>query len=88
VPLGTLLAELEDDVRNAVNSGTDDLVLAKLIEITTRSINTKRDLFPDLLSAPAFYENYFRPWVQSALEEDVALDQFHAGALKALGIKK
>jgi len=59
-----------------------------LIEITVRSINTERELFPDLLSAPAFYERYFRPWVQSALEERTALDKFHAGALEALGIKK
>jgi hypothetical protein len=59
-----------------------------LIEITVRSINTKKDLFPDLLNAPAFYERYFRPWVQQALEERDALDKFHAGALEKLGIKK
>jgi hypothetical protein len=79
---------MEDDVRNAVTDGTDDLVLSKLIEITARAINTKRELFPDMLSEPAFYARYFRPWVQSALEEKSAFDQFHSKALEALGIKK
>ena len=83
-----LLAELEDEVRNAVTEGTDDLVLAKLVEITIRSINAKKDLFPDLLTEPAFYARYFRPWVQQALDEDTALDRFHASALEALGLKK
>jgi hypothetical protein len=78
---------MEDEVRDAVTSGTSDLVLAKLIEITMRSIKTNRELFPNLLNAPAFYDRYFRPWVQSALDEDTALDQFHANALKSLGMK-
>jgi hypothetical protein len=55
-----------------------------LIEITARAINTKRELFPDPLSAPAFFERYFRPWVQQALDDRDALDKFHAGALEAL----
>jgi len=83
-----LLAELEDEVRDAVTNGTDDLVLAKLVEITARSIRTNRELFPDLLTEPAFYARYFRPWVQAAMDEDAALDNFHANALEALGIKK
>jgi hypothetical protein len=73
-------------VRRAVDGGTDDLVLSKLIEITARSIHTDRELFPDPLAAPAFYERYFRAWVQSALDERAALDRFHHGALKNLGI--
>jgi hypothetical protein len=74
-------------VRDAVDAGTDDLVLAKLIEITVRSIHTNKELFPDPLTAPAFYERYFRTWVQSALDEKAALDKFHNNALANLGIK-
>jgi hypothetical protein len=73
-------------VHEAVNNGTDDLVLSKLIEITARSIHTNRELFPDPLAAPAFYERYFRAWVKSALDERAALDKFHHGALRNLGI--
>ena len=86
--LDFLLADLEDEVRKAVEDGTDDLVLAKLVEITIRSIHTERELFGDLLNEPAFYARYFRPWVQSALEEDEALDKFHSQALETLGIKR
>jgi hypothetical protein len=75
---------MEDAVRSAVDNGTDDLVLAKLVEITIRSIRTKKELFPELLSEPIFYARYFRTWVQSALVEREALDKFHAGALEAL----
>ena len=74
-------------MRDAVDGGTDDLVLAKLIEITVRSIHTNRELFPNPLTAPAFYERYFRTWVQSALDEKAALDKFHHNALEALGNK-
>ena len=78
---------MEDEVRLAVERGTDDLVLAKLIEITIRSIHTKRALFPDPMTEPAFYARYFRTWVQSALDEKEALSKFHAGALETLGMK-
>ena len=86
-PLDSLLAEMEDEVRAAVADGTKDLVLAKLIEITTRAIYAKKELFPNTLHEPAFYGRHFRPWVQSALDEKEALDKFHQGALKKRGIQ-
>ena len=83
-----LLAELEDVVRDAVSNGTEDLVLAQLIEITIRSINTKRELFDNPLHEPIFYRRYFRTWVQSAIEEEDAFDKFTNAALVNAGIKR
>ena len=81
-----LLAQLEEEVRNAVTDTTDDMVLARMIEITIRAIQTKRELFDNLLEEPVFYVRHFRPWVETALVERDALDKFHGQALKNLGL--
>lgn len=71
---------------SAVTDGTDDLVLSRLIDITVRSIYTRRELFENPLQEPFFYARYFRPWVQSALDEKDALQSVHGQALKGLGL--
>lgn len=65
------LAELEDIVKDAIYTETsDDPVLLKLIEITMISITENRPLFSGSpLNEPAFYQRYFRRWVQEGLEE-------------------
>ena len=62
------------------------MVLARLIEITRRAIHTGRELFDNLLEEPVFYVRHFRPWVEAALAERDALEQFHGQALKNLGL--
>ena len=82
-----LLAELEEDVRSAVEGQTDDLVLARLVEVTVRAELSGRMLFDNPLHEPVFYAKYFRPWVRAALDERDALAKFHDEALIALGMK-
>ena len=72
-------------MRDAVDNGTDDLVLRNLVDLTVRAEVTERMLFDNPLHEPIFYERYFRPWVKSALEEKAALDKFHNEALASLG---
>ena len=81
-----LLAELEEDVRNAVIEGSQDLVLARLVDITVRSIISERELFDNPLHEPVFYQRYFRPWVNAALDERNEFDNMHNQALKSLGL--
>jgi hypothetical protein len=69
-----------------VEDGTTDAVLANLIDVTLRSITSKRELFENPLLEPVFYARYFRPWVQSALDERDALQGAHNQALKNLGL--
>jgi hypothetical protein len=61
-------------------------MLARLVEVTMRSIYTNRPLFDNPLNEPVFYARYFRPWVQSALDEKDALQGVHDQALKNLGL--
>jgi hypothetical protein len=81
-----LLAQLEEEVRKAVIDGTEDLVLTRLVDMTVRSIYSKRELFDNPLTEPVFYQRYFRSWVQDALDERDAMDKFHDQALEALGM--
>jgi hypothetical protein len=70
-----------------VEDGTTDLVLANLVDVTVRSVLSKRELFESPLHEPVFYARYFRPWVQSALDERDALQGVHNQALKNLGLR-
>jgi hypothetical protein len=81
-----LLAALEEEVRLAVMDGTEDLVLSRLVEVTLRSIYSGRPLFDNPLKEPVFYARFFWPWVQSALDEQDALQGVHGQALKNLGL--
>ena len=62
------------------------MVLARLVDITVRSIQTGRELFDNPLYEPVFYARHFKPWVEAALLERDALDKFHGQALKNLGL--
>jgi hypothetical protein len=63
-------------------------VLAQLVDITVRSIQSKRELFDNPMHEPVFYVRYFRRWVEEALDERNALQGFHNEALKSLGLMK
>jgi hypothetical protein len=82
-----LLAQLEEAVKNAVSDTTDDPVLARLVDLTVRSIQSNRELFDNPLHEPVFYVRHFKPWVEQALVERDALDKFHGQALKNLGLQ-
>jgi hypothetical protein len=62
------------------------MVLARLVDMTVRSIYTGRELFDNPLHEPIFYAYYFRPWVKAALDERDAMENFHNRALHNLGL--
>ena len=65
-----LLAELEDQVKDAVLIGqSSDSVLDHILMIVVNSIQTGRDLYNNPLEEPAFYQLYLRRWVEEGIEE-------------------
>ena len=68
------LDAMEDEVHKAIEEGTDDLVLANLIEIA-RSDTADRPIARTLMEEPIFYRRFFKKWVQGADREQVAINQ-------------
>ena len=57
-----------------MSDGTEDLVLAHLIEITRASIIEKRPVFSNLMEEPIFYRRHFVRWVIEAISEKNVAD--------------
>lgn len=84
-PKSTELYErLEEEVKDAILTETDDLVLMKLIELTSASITERRPLFATLMEEPHFYRVYFRRWVEDGLEEAARLQVSEEKTMKQI----
>lgn len=67
--IADLLEELEDAVKDAILTTTDDPILSILLEITLNSLVTHRPLFDNPLEEPIFYRRHFVKWVEEGLQE-------------------
>lgn len=65
---------MESVVKDAVIEGTDDPILAILVDVVSTSIVEDRLLFPNPLDEPVFYHRYFSKWVREGLKEAVAIE--------------
>jgi hypothetical protein len=64
------LAELEDEVKDAVITGqSEDLYLLRMIELVLATITTGRELYANPFDEPTFYRRHFLPWVKEGMEE-------------------
>jgi len=72
---------MEDVVHQAVEDGTEDLVLANLIEITRLDLSTNQPIARTLMDEPVFYRRFFKKWVQEAIREQSVMDEALAEAL-------
>ena len=70
-----ILEELENVVKDAVVSGSDDPVLEHLIELTITSLLEGRPLYQNILEEPDFYRRYFKKWVKEGLREHEAMEK-------------
>ena len=64
----SLLAELEDYVRDSIITGSGDYVLSVLIDLVISSEREQRPLFP-LLEEPLFFRKHIRPWIIAGYAE-------------------
>ena len=67
------LEELEEIVREAVHTQSDDLLLNYLIELAYFEIDGKDVLGVPVIDTPVFWRRYFVRWVREVVEEDEAL---------------
>jgi hypothetical protein len=66
---------MADLVKDAILTGdVKDPVLSQILELTINSIATDRQLFPNVLTEPAFYRRYIITWVREGIEERKLLD--------------
>jgi hypothetical protein len=66
---------MEDVVREATSNGTEDSVLAFLVEVVRTSILDGRPIFSNILDEPVFFRKYFREWVSNQMNADQAAQQ-------------
>ena len=69
------LDAMEDAVHKAIEEGTDDPVLAALIEIARLDTTPNRPDVRTIMEEPIFYRRFFKKWVQGAIGEQKAMDQ-------------
>ena len=60
---------MEDQVKDAIITGSGDLILSLLIELTLRNVQEGVPIFNNALDEPVFWRRYFRQWVQEGINE-------------------
>jgi hypothetical protein len=75
---------MEDEVSDATLNGTEDSVLALLIEITREVLFGKGAIAETIMDEPIFWRRFFKKWVQNALDEDQAIEQDRNNALREI----
>jgi hypothetical protein len=76
---------MENEVKDALLTGTQDRVLMSLIELTLCEVRDGRTLFQSPLDEPVHFRKYFKRWVIEGLQERQALDKALEEANKAIG---
>jgi hypothetical protein len=65
-----LMLDMQLAVKDALyEGGTEDRVLASLVLMCLKEINTGRPLFENPMDEPILYTRYFKPWVQETVEK-------------------
>lgn len=72
---------MEEMVIDATQNGTDDIVLALIIEVTREVLKTGRPLMQDLMDEPIFWRRFIVRWVRMAIDEQSAMNEALEGAL-------
>jgi hypothetical protein len=75
---------MEDEVVNAALNGTEDSVLALLIEITREVLLGRGAIAEAVMDEPIFWRRFFKRWVQNALDEDRAIEEDRNNALREI----
>ena len=81
-----MYANLEEQVRDAMAGGPCGAALSALIDMTATSVIEKRPIFDSVASEPVFYRKHFKQWVGAVIDEERAIYQADAGAMRAIGI--
>jgi hypothetical protein len=79
---------MEEVVKRAVEDGTQDGVLAQLVEVTRASILEGRPLFSNLMEEPVFYRRHFKRWVREIVKERQATTDVLQEELKNALVQK
>ena len=77
---------MEAEVRGAMGGAPCGAALSTLLEMTVVSITENRPIFENVADEPVFYRRHFYKWVKAIIDEEKAIQQSNAGAMRAIGL--